>query len=188
MNTNEIVEALTPLVEAFEDLGIVYYVGGSVASSTYGMSRPTQDVDVVADLQFQHARSLVKRLEAEYYIDADAVQDAIRRRSSFNAIHQDTMLKVDIFIPKYRQFAQQERLRARPGVLAEGTRPFYFYSPEDILGDSQPRNDIPNLLKMYEVGKVKLDELVTRTYTLDQVNEAYDDLITGRIIRGVIEF
>lgn len=57
-----------------------------------------------------------------------------------------------------------------------------------IYGDSQPRNDIPNLLKMYHAGKLKLDELVTRTYTLDQVNEAYADMIAGKNIRGVIEF
>lgn len=57
-----------------------------------------------------------------------------------------------------------------------------------LYGDSKPRNDIPNLLKMYGAGKVKLDELVTRTYTLDQVNEAYADLLAGRLIRGVIEF
>jgi alcohol dehydrogenase (nicotinoprotein) len=57
-----------------------------------------------------------------------------------------------------------------------------------LYGDSQPRNDIPNMLKMYEAGKLKLNELVTRTYTLDQVNEAYADLIAGRLIRGVIEF
>src|SRR2546425_2404732 len=133
MNATEIVEALTPLVEAFEELGVPYYIGGSVASSTYGESRPTQDVDIVADLQFQHVRPLVKQLEAEYYIDADAVRDAIRHRSSFNAIHNNTMLKVDVFIPKSRQFSQQERLRARPGVLLEGTRPFYFSSPEDII-------------------------------------------------------
>ena len=57
-----------------------------------------------------------------------------------------------------------------------------------LYGDSQPRYDIPNLLKMYHAGKVKLDELVTRTYTLDQVNEAYADMIAGKNIRGVIEF
>ena len=57
-----------------------------------------------------------------------------------------------------------------------------------IYGDSQPRNDIPNLLKMYHAGKLKLDELVTRTYTLDQVNEAYADMLAGKNIRGVIEF
>ena len=57
-----------------------------------------------------------------------------------------------------------------------------------LYGDSQPRNDIPNLLAMYHAGKIKLDELITRTYTLDQVNEAYADMVAGKNIRGVIEF
>jgi NDMA-dependent alcohol dehydrogenase len=57
-----------------------------------------------------------------------------------------------------------------------------------LYGDSQPRNDIPNLLQMYDAGKLKLDELVTRTYTLDQVNEAYADMLAGKNLRGVIEF
>ncbi len=57
-----------------------------------------------------------------------------------------------------------------------------------LYGDSQPLNDVPNLLKMYKAGKIKLDELVSRTYTLDQINEAYADLLAGRIIRGVVEF
>jgi S-(hydroxymethyl)glutathione dehydrogenase/alcohol dehydrogenase len=57
-----------------------------------------------------------------------------------------------------------------------------------LYGDSQPRYDIPNMLAMYHAGKLKLDELVTRTYTLDQVNEAYADMVSGKNIRGVIEF
>ena len=57
-----------------------------------------------------------------------------------------------------------------------------------LYGDSQPRNDIPNLLKMYGAGKLKLDELVTHTYTLDQINDAYADMVAGKNIRGVIEF
>ena len=57
-----------------------------------------------------------------------------------------------------------------------------------LYGDSQPRYDIPNMLAMYHAGKLKLDELVTRTYTLDQVNEAYADMVGGKNIRGVIEF
>ena len=57
-----------------------------------------------------------------------------------------------------------------------------------LYGDARPRNDIPTMLKMYETGKLKLDELVTQSYTLDQVNEAYADMIAGKIIRGVIEF
>jgi NDMA-dependent alcohol dehydrogenase len=57
-----------------------------------------------------------------------------------------------------------------------------------LYGDSQPRYDIPNMLALYHAGKLKLDELVTRTYTLDQVNEAYADMLAGKNIRGVIEF
>ncbi len=57
-----------------------------------------------------------------------------------------------------------------------------------LYGDSQPRNDIPYMLAMYDAGKLKLDELVTKTYTLDQVNEAYADMVAGKNIRGVIEF
>lgn len=57
-----------------------------------------------------------------------------------------------------------------------------------LYGDSQPRNDIPNLLALYHAGKLKLDELITRTYTLDQVNEAYADMLAGKNIRGVILF
>jgi alcohol dehydrogenase (nicotinoprotein) len=57
-----------------------------------------------------------------------------------------------------------------------------------LYGDSQPRNDIPYMLAMYDTGKLKLDELVTKTYTLDQVNEAYADMVSGKNIRGVIEF
>ena len=41
---------------------------------------------------------------------------------------------------------------------------------------------------MYREGKLKLEELITRTYTLDEVNQGYQDLRDGKNIRGVIEF
>ena len=47
---HEVMEALTPLTEAFERLGITYYIGGSVSSSPHGMARRTQDVDVISDI------------------------------------------------------------------------------------------------------------------------------------------
>ncbi len=56
MNTPEILQAITPLIEAFEQLGIPYYIGGSVASSVHGRRRATQDVDIVADLPLKHVQ------------------------------------------------------------------------------------------------------------------------------------
>jgi Zn-dependent alcohol dehydrogenase len=55
-----------------------------------------------------------------------------------------------------------------------------------LFGASNPMYDIPKLLGMYQAGQLKLDELVTQTYTLDQLNEGYDDLLAGKNIRGVL--
>src|SRR3989442_3267186 len=130
MNTPDILAAITPIIDVLEQLSIPYHIGGSVASSIYGLPRLTIDVDLGADLKLEHVRPLVRYLETDYYIDADAVQDAIRRRRSFHAIHLESMLKVDIFIPKPRLFDQEELHRVQLQTLIEGTRPFYVASPE----------------------------------------------------------
>ena len=57
-----------------------------------------------------------------------------------------------------------------------------------IFGSGNPRFDIPNLLSMYREGTLKLDELITTRYTLDQINQGYADMNAGKNIRGVIEF
>jgi S-(hydroxymethyl)glutathione dehydrogenase / alcohol dehydrogenase len=57
-----------------------------------------------------------------------------------------------------------------------------------LYGSESPRTQIPRLLNLYREGVVKLDELITETYSLDQVNQGYADLSSGRILRGVIAF
>jgi NDMA-dependent alcohol dehydrogenase len=57
-----------------------------------------------------------------------------------------------------------------------------------LFGSSNPRADIPRFLELYRSGKLKLEELVTRTYSLDEVNVGYDDMRNGRNLRGVITF
>jgi S-(hydroxymethyl)glutathione dehydrogenase/alcohol dehydrogenase len=57
-----------------------------------------------------------------------------------------------------------------------------------LYGMMSPSKDVPRLLEMYEQGQLKLDELVTRTYTLDEINAGYDDMHAGTNIRGVIQF
>ncbi|MEI7860373.1 MAG: NDMA-dependent alcohol dehydrogenase [Acidimicrobiales bacterium] len=55
-----------------------------------------------------------------------------------------------------------------------------------IFGGGSPRNDIPILLDLYRNGQLKLDELVTRTYPLEEINQGYEDMRAGRNIRGVL--
>ena len=133
MNTPDILTATTPIIDTLEQLAVTYHIGGSVASSINGIPRLTIDIDLVADLRLEHVRPLVKQIEESYYIDADTVRDAIRRKSSFNAIHLDTMLKVDVFIPKSRLFDQEELRRVQLKTLEGGGRPFYVASPEDTI-------------------------------------------------------
>ena len=162
MNVPDILAATTPVVEALEQLEVPYHIGGSVASSLNGIPRLTIDVDLVTNLKLEHVRPLVRLLEAEYYIDEDAVKDAVSRRSSFNAIHLETMLKVDVFIPKARLFDQEELRRVRLQPLVENTRPFYVASPEGTIlnklewyrmgGEVSDRqwNDILGVLKVQD--------------------------------------
>jgi S-(hydroxymethyl)glutathione dehydrogenase/alcohol dehydrogenase len=55
-----------------------------------------------------------------------------------------------------------------------------------LFGSSNPFDDIPLILDLYRAGKLKLTELITARYTLDQVNQGYEDMMAGRNIRGVI--
>ena len=57
-----------------------------------------------------------------------------------------------------------------------------------LFGSSNPRSDILELLSLYDSGMLKLDELITREYTLDDVNEGYDDMLSGKNLRGLIRY
>lgn len=57
-----------------------------------------------------------------------------------------------------------------------------------LYGSSNAAHDIPQLIELYNSGRLKLDELITREYTLDQINEGYADMRSGRNIRGLIRF
>jgi Zn-dependent alcohol dehydrogenase len=52
--------------------------------------------------------------------------------------------------------------------------------------ESRPTSDIPKILGLYQSGDIKLDEIITRTYRLEEVNEGYDDLLNGKNVRGGI--
>jgi S-(hydroxymethyl)glutathione dehydrogenase/alcohol dehydrogenase len=57
-----------------------------------------------------------------------------------------------------------------------------------LFGSGNPRYDIPKLLGLYREGQLDLDGLITKTYTLDEVNDGYDDMRSGKNIRGVMVY
>lgn len=57
-----------------------------------------------------------------------------------------------------------------------------------VFGSCNPRADIDRLASLYTSGRLQLDEMITRRYRLDDINAAYEDLLNGEIIRGVIDY
>ena len=115
-----------------EQLGVTYFVGGSLASAVQGAARATVDADVVADLRQEHVSPLVHALGDAFYLEMDTIRKAVSTRGSFNLIHLKTMFKVDVFVRSRQPFDQTQFRRRQINVLAQDPeRVAYVASPED---------------------------------------------------------
>jgi hypothetical protein len=135
MLLDELFPALAPVISSFDKIGILYYIGGSISSSIHGIPRTTMDIDIIADIKQDQAEALYLSLEPAYYIDKDMILEAIRHYSSFNIIHFDSMMKIDIFILKKREFDREAFKRKIKSVQdLDGNQFEYFISsPEDSI-------------------------------------------------------
>lgn len=131
---NEPVEVTLKVTEVFEKLGVPYLIGGSLASTLYGMVRTTQDSDIVAEMRIEHLQPFVAALQEEFYIDNEMIAESIQLHSSFNIIHRETMFKVDVFIPRPHPFLQSQLARAQRQTFTFETEvSAKFASPEDTI-------------------------------------------------------
>jgi hypothetical protein len=128
-------QVIREVIAALRVEGIAYAVGGSLASSLHGVIRYTQDADLSAEPFPGKEAGFVAHFTApDYYVDLVSVQDAVRRRSSFNIIHLPTSFKVDVFIRKDRAFEQalwQRRITTTQ--LDPAGQPVEVLSAEDII-------------------------------------------------------
>lgn len=132
MTPEEAFKVVLEAARVLEQLGVPYAVGGSLASSLWGIPRSTQDADLVADLRSEHVQAFVTGIEGAFYVSPERVHHAVGRRSSFNLIHLKTGLKVDIFLVKGDLQSLQEMSRRRIFPLTSGDR-LPVASPEDIV-------------------------------------------------------
>jgi hypothetical protein len=131
---NEPLEVTLKVTIVFEKLNVPYLIGGSLASTLYGMVRTTQDSDIIAEMRLEHLQPFVAALKDEFYVDEQTIAESIQRNSSFNIIHRETMFKVDVFIPIQRPFLQSQMKRAkRQSFSLETEINAKFASPEDTI-------------------------------------------------------
>ena len=131
---NEPIEVTLKVTSVLEELGIPYLIGGSLASTLHGMVRTTQDSDIIAEMRSKHILLFVEALQSEFFLDEEMIADAVRRNSSFNIIHRETMFKVDVFIPQPRPFQKSQFSRAQRQTFQLGSDlSANFASAEDTI-------------------------------------------------------
>lgn len=129
----ETTELLRYAVDAFDRLGIRYFVTGSVAAMFYGEPRFTNDVDVVIDLPFGQIRDLCAAFPApEFYVSEESARRAVASSGQFNVIHPGSGLKLDLMVADESAFNQSRFARSRDLGAIPGAQ-VMFASPEDVI-------------------------------------------------------
>ncbi len=126
-------QVILDIVGRLDRLGIPYVIGGSFASATHGEYRSSADVDLLVALPLERVEELVHAIEADYYVSEEAARDAVRRASSFNAIHLRTMFKVDLFIKSDRLLNECQMRRRVVTRIGDPPRDVFISSPEDTI-------------------------------------------------------
>ncbi len=157
---------LRDMLRVFTALDIPYALGGSMASSVYGVWRSTLDADITAEPFLGKETQLVAAFGEDYYLSLPAVQQAVRQRSSFNIINTSTGFKADVFIRKDRPFELSAMSRRVTVDLPDAPgEPLSLYTPEDVIlfklwlyrlgqeSSSHQLDDVQGMLKV-QVGKL----------------------------------
>jgi hypothetical protein len=105
-----------------EAVDVAWVLGGSMASSIVGEPRSTLDIDVAVQLDVDHVADLVEAVQGDYYVSTEMVLDAVTHGSSFNLVHFESGMKIDIFALTndpldVRQLRRRERIEIEPGVV-----------------------------------------------------------------------
>lgn len=106
------VDVVRTVITILDRLGIAYHLGGSFASSYYGLSRTTADVDLVIEASQKQLEALAEALTPEFYVSRQAMNEAFMDRRSFSAILLNGPFKVDFFLVGTRPFDREEFRRA----------------------------------------------------------------------------
>ncbi len=134
-----------------DSMGIAFAIGGSFASSVHGIARSTQDLDFIAAILPGQVETFVAAVEKDFYVDAEAIREAMAHRRAFNVIHFATGLKIDIFPASSHPLGAPQLQRRGPAAS------FPVISAEDTIlvklcdgGETSERqwNDLRNVVKV----------------------------------------
>ena len=127
----EELQLLRDMVSPLDGAGIDYMLTGSVALNCYAQPRMTRDIGLVVAFYLKDAERIHEILGEDYYVSEDAAREAVTHQSCFNAIHQTTLMKVDLMVRKREEYRLHEFARRQRLKLADFE--FWVVSKEDLI-------------------------------------------------------
>lgn len=122
---------LRDMVTRLEAAELEYMLTGSMALNCYAHPRMTRDIDLVLAFHLKDVSRLASILGEDYYISSEAAREAVLHQSSFNAIHQESLIKIDFMIRKREEYRLLEFSRRRR--LQVGGFEAWVVSKEDLI-------------------------------------------------------
>lgn len=187
------IEVLIDFTRVLDELGIQYVVVGSFASSARGLQRATRDVDILARIRLEHVDLIYERLSDRYYIDRLSIRSAVAERSHFNAIHLDSMFKVDVFVPADSDRLSQQQLdRQLPEkVSPDSDAIVYVATAEDTLlaklvwylkghrASDRQWSDVLGIIKLQgqQLDRIYLDHWAAQLGIKELLDQAIDEAL-----------
>jgi hypothetical protein len=128
---SEQLDVLKLLAERLQRADIAYMISGSIALSYYAQPRLTRAIDIVVALRLEDIERVTDLFAADFYIDADAVRNAIAQPGMFNIIHYEHVIKVDFIVRQDTPYRREEFAR-RCAVDIDGVT-MWLVTAEDLL-------------------------------------------------------
>jgi hypothetical protein len=127
----DLVSLLKIIVKRLNKAEIPYMLSGGLAVSYWGFPRTTHDIDIVIEAKKEDKNKIVDLFKKDFYISPEAIEDAIKRRFTFNIIHYKSGLKVDFWLIKKDSFGESEfKRRLKKRIFDEE---IFIISPEDLI-------------------------------------------------------
>jgi hypothetical protein len=128
---SEQLDVLKLVAERLQCADIAYMISGSIALNYYAQPRLTRDIDIVVALRLEDAERVTELFAADFYVDTDAVRNAIAQLGMFNIIHYDQVMKVDFIVRKETPYRQEEFARRIAVEIDSAT--MWLVTAEDLL-------------------------------------------------------
>jgi len=128
---SEELEVLKEVARRLDATGIAYMITGSTASNFYAVPRMTRDFDIVVELSERDTEKFIRAFEMDYYLEPESVREAVKRKTMFNLIHDQYIIKVDCVVRKDTPYRLKEFSRKKK-ISVDGQE-LQVVAPEDLI-------------------------------------------------------